>query len=68
MTHYLSHKDIDLIQMFNHLYKRDFFSNTDYERVGGQKDDVDSDYQDIDDPDHLDNQTPIDDDDFTEGQ
>ena len=45
MTHYSSHKDLDPIEIFNGLNQRDFYCNADYERVGGIKQDIDSDLQ-----------------------
>ena len=41
-THFSSHKDFDFVQCFNDLNQREFFSNSDYERVGGARDELDS--------------------------
>ena len=48
VTHFLSHKDIDFVQMFNQKFKRDFYSNNHYERVGGIIDEMDSEWLDVD--------------------
>ena len=44
VTHFMSHKDMQILPIFNTKLKRDFFSNSDYERVGGAKDEIDSDW------------------------
>ena len=45
VTHFTSHKDLDPIQIFNGLNQREFYCNADYERVGGNKHEIDSDLQ-----------------------
>ena len=44
-THFSSHKDFDLLPIFNQLNQREFFSNCDYERVGGKIAELDSEYK-----------------------
>ena len=44
-THFLSHKNFDLVQSFNEFNHREFFTNGDYERVGGVKEELDSDFK-----------------------
>ena len=44
VTHFMSHKNMEILSIFNTKLKRDFFSNSDYERVGGAKDEIDSDW------------------------
>ena len=34
---FVSHKDCNLVQMFNLMNKREFYSNCDYKRVGGDQ-------------------------------
>ena len=41
-THFLSHKDFDILKAFNSLNHREFFTNSDYEKVGGNRDELDS--------------------------
>ena len=41
-THYLSHKDFNLLDQFNSLRQRQFYTNADYEKVGGLEGDIDS--------------------------
>ena len=43
-THFSSHKDFDMFPVFNELNFREFFSNGDYKRVGGIKEELDSQY------------------------
>ena len=40
----MSHGNMDLIGIFNEVNQREFFSNKDYERVGGNKDEIDSEF------------------------
>ena len=40
--HFSSHKDFDFVKVFNDENQREFYSISDYERVGGNKDEVDS--------------------------
>lgn len=44
VTHFMSHRDMDLLQIFNTPLKRDFYSNCNYERMGGIRDELDSDF------------------------
>ena len=44
-THFSSHKNFDFVESFNRLNQREFFTNGDYERVGGVKDELDSDFK-----------------------
>ena len=44
-THFSSHKDFDFVQCFNQLNQREFYTNRDYERVGGTIEELDSDYR-----------------------
>ena len=48
VTHFVSHKDLNLLQVFNEMNKRDFYSNNHYWRVGGLANQMDIDWQDID--------------------
>ena len=41
VTHYASHKDMDPLKVFNDLNQRDFFCNADYEKMGGNKGEID---------------------------
>ena len=45
VTHFMSHKDLDIVEIFNEPSQREFYSNNSYERVGGNKDEIDSDLQ-----------------------
>lgn len=42
VTHFASHQDLDIIDLFNNKYQREFFTNKDYELFGGNKDEFDS--------------------------
>ena len=44
-THFVSHKDFDIIDAFNSLSHREFFTNSDYEKVGGNRDELDSQFK-----------------------
>ena len=44
-THFLSHQDFNFVNVFNEMNQREFYSNRDYERVGGIKEELDSDFQ-----------------------
>lgn len=45
VTHFVSHKDYNFVDTFNKQCMREFFSNCDYEKVGGVGDDLDSNYK-----------------------
>ena len=45
VTHFASHKDFNIIDTFNKQCMREFFSNSDYDKVGGVGDDLDSDHK-----------------------
>lgn len=45
VTHYASHPEHDLVSLFNQKNQREFYTNKDYERVGGIKDEIDSEFQ-----------------------
>ena len=42
--HYASDQSFDFLEIFNQTLKREFLSNDDYQRVGGQDVDEDDDY------------------------
>lgn len=44
VTHFASHEDQDLLDLFNMGNQREFYSNRDYQRVGGSVSDLDSQY------------------------
>ena len=44
-THFSSHKDFNFVECFNDLNQREFFTNCDYEKVGGVNDELDSNYK-----------------------
>ena len=43
-THYLSHKDFNIVDQFNSLSQREFYTNKDYEKVGGLEGEINSVY------------------------
>lgn len=49
--HYASDQSFDFLEIFNQTLKREFLSNDDYQRVGGQDgdDDGDSDLENVSD-------------------
>lgn len=44
VTHYASNEDFDMLALFNNKAQREFFSNFDYDRVGGSSSEIDSKY------------------------
>ena len=44
VTHFASHEHFDFIDLFNNKYQREFFTNFDYARVGGNINEIDSEY------------------------
>ena len=44
-THFASDKNFDFIKCFNQKNQREFFTNCDYEKVGGANDELDSNYR-----------------------
>ena len=44
ITHYGSHEDFDIMNMFNSQLQREYFSNFDFGRVGGAINEIDSKY------------------------
>ena len=41
-THYLSHKHYNVLDFFNTPFQREFFTNRDYDQVGGTAEELDS--------------------------
>ena len=46
--HFASHPNVNIVDMFNKKNQREFYSNADYDRVGGNKEEMDSDFCDED--------------------
>jgi hypothetical protein len=47
VTHFASHKDCNLSDLFTTPSHREFFSNNDYHHFGGNIDDMDSEFVDV---------------------
>ena len=43
VTHFMSHKDLDILKMYNEPNQREFYFNNSYVRVGGNKHEIDTD-------------------------
>ena len=44
VTHFASHSDLDIVDLFNQRNQREFYSNMDYQKVGGNIKDMDSEF------------------------